>query len=83
MSLCWLFILKCVAQEPSPLLMKVADDQSSYMETESVKDTEGDAASEILNDSVEVSTPVPEKPVKKVSSCFVVFRERFCLYACD
>ena len=48
--------------------MKVSDDQSSYMETESVKDTEGDTASEILSASVEEVTPVPEKPTKKVCS---------------
>ena len=57
-----------ITQEPSPLLMKVSDDQSSYMETESVKDTEGDTASEILSASVEEVTPVPEKPTKKVCS---------------
>lgn len=52
-------------QEPSPLLMRVSDD-SSFMETESVKDIEGDTASEILNASVEESTPAPEKPTKRV-----------------
>ncbi|XP_070193759.1 protein polybromo-1-like isoform X2 [Littorina saxatilis] len=55
-------------KEPSPLLMKVPDDQSSFMETESVKDTEGDAASEILNASIEEVAPVPEKPTKRKSA---------------
>ncbi|XP_076447907.1 protein polybromo-1-like isoform X4 [Babylonia areolata] len=54
--------------EPSPLLMKVCEDQSSYMETDSVKDTEGDAASEVLGASVEENTPVPEKPTKRKSA---------------
>ncbi|KAK7457993.1 hypothetical protein BaRGS_00039138 [Batillaria attramentaria] len=54
-------------EEPSPLLMRVPDDSSSFMETESVKDTECDAASEVMSTTVEEATPVPEKPPKKKS----------------
>ncbi|KAL8620376.1 hypothetical protein ACOMHN_013001 [Nucella lapillus] len=53
-------------KEPSPLLMKVSDDQLSFLETDIVKDAEGDTASEVLGPSVEESTPVPEKPTKRV-----------------
>lgn len=57
-------------QEPSPLLLKAGEDgdAASVAEAdEGAKDAGTDAASEILNASLEeVATPVPEKPTKRV-----------------
>ncbi|XP_025107181.1 protein polybromo-1-like isoform X2 [Pomacea canaliculata] len=55
-------------KEPSPLLMRAHDDQSSFLDTESMKDAEVDTTSDNLNASVEEAIPQPEKPAKKKSA---------------
>ncbi|XP_025107191.1 protein polybromo-1-like isoform X11 [Pomacea canaliculata] len=55
-------------KEPSPLLMRAHDDQSSFLDTESMKDAEVDTTSDNLNASVEEAIPQPEKPAKKQKS---------------
>lgn len=64
-------------QEPSPLLLKVADELT--MEVEDSQDTETDNVPESVNiSSEEVSTPQPEKSTKKVGKV----RQNFQISAC-
>lgn len=51
--------------------MRAHDDQSSFLDTESMKDAEVDTTSDNLNASVEEAIPQPEKPAKKVSKSSV------------